>query len=96
MGYEANLCSPYYISRPSLKNVSRVFNEIEAVTQQREKGRKKRFICRDVCSESGESGWRQGADSATFPLPSSALILSLVEARPPVLTFEEQRRQPHV
>lgn len=79
MGYEANLCSPYYISRLSLKNVSRVFNETEAVTQQRERKEERGDLFAEMFAQREEKVARgKGPASATFPGPSSALILSLV------------------
>lgn len=79
MGYEANLCSPYYISRLSLKNVSRDFNETEAVTQQRERKEERGDLFAEMFAQREEkAAGGRGPDSATFPGPSSALILSLV------------------
>lgn len=95
MGYEANLCSLYYISQPSLKNVSRVFNETEAVTQQQERKEERGDLFAKMFAQREEkaAGGRV-PDSASFPQPSNALILSLVAARPPVLSFEEHKWQP--
>lgn len=68
MGSEANLCSPYYISRPSLKNVSRVFNETEAVTQQRERKEERGDLFAEMFAQREErAAGGRGPNSATFP-----------------------------
>lgn len=94
MGYEANLCSPYYISRPSLKNVSSVFNETEAVTQQRERKEERGDLFAEMFAPREEKAEEAGGPTQPHrPGPQVPWFLALVAAtRPPALPFEERRR----
>lgn len=95
MGYEVNLCSPHYISQLSPKNVSRVSNETEAVTQQRERKEEREiYLRRCLFRERRKQPEAGGPTQPHAPQPLHALILSLVAAGPPVLTFEAGRQPP--
>lgn len=92
MGYEANLCSPYYISRPSLKNVSRVFNETEAVTQQRERKEERGDLFAEMFAQREENAARGRGQTQPHSRAIECPDPVLGCTGPPVLTFEEHRR----